>query len=161
MGSKVKYAPWPPNVVEGVADVLGEMTSGLSGTTIGELLRRIGIEDPYPGITKRHRLREALLARQHKDQASNCIIRFIVESMDPVRYRDNPALFRARQDELNDVLVHAGLRINEKGEVCRGPQAETLSEAARHANSLRSELRRRGAHSEVLRYCSVELLQKN
>ena len=59
------------------------------------------------------------------------------------------------------MLVFLGLPVNNKGKVARGPRADTLSEAARHANSLRTELRRRGVPTEVLRYCSQEVLERN
>lgn len=156
-----RYEPWPEHVVEDVADVLGETTSGLSGSEIGRLLDRARIEDVAPGITKRHRLREALVARQARDGAANCVIRFITEAMQPVRYRDDPGLFSARQGALNEVLVFVGLRINDEGKLQRGARADTLSEAARHANALRTELRRRGVHPEVVRYCSNEVLARN
>jgi uncharacterized protein (TIGR02391 family) len=156
-----RYKPWPEHLVEGIADVLGETSSGLSGSEIARLLSRSKIEDVAPGDTKRHRLRQALLARQAADGASNCIIRFITEAMQPVRYRDDPGQFTFRQDALNEVLVFLGLRVNDEGKVSRGAKAETLSDAARHANSLRSELRRRGVHPEVLRYCSQEVLERN
>ncbi|WP_367881078.1 TIGR02391 family protein [Streptomyces sp. P3] len=51
--------------------------------------------------------------------------------------------------------------MNDQGQVARGPTAATLSEAARHASSLRAELRRRSTHPEVLRYCTLEILAKN
>jgi uncharacterized protein (TIGR02391 family) len=156
-----KHAPWPEHVVEGVADVLGETQTGLTGSELGTLLQRARIEDIAPGATKRHRLREALVARQDHDDAANCVIRFITESMEPVRYRDDPSLFTLRQDGLNEVLVFLGLRLNDQGKVARGPRADTLSEAALHANVLRSELRRRGVHSEVLAYCNQEVLERN
>lgn len=103
----------------------------------------------------------ALLARQAHDGAANCIIRFVTEAMQPVRYREVPGLFSARQDALNEVLVFLGLRVNDDGRVARGARADNLSEAAKHANSLRAELRRRGVHPEVLRYCSQEVLERN
>lgn len=156
-----RHEPWPEHVVEGVADVLGETETGLSGSQIGLLLERSRVEDVAPGVTKRHRLREALLFRQDRDGAANCVIRFITEAMQPVRYRESPGLFSARQDALNEVLVFIGLRLNDEGKLQRGAKAETLSEAARHANSLRAELRRRGVHPEVLRYCSSEVLERN
>lgn len=46
----------------------------------------------------------------------------------------------------------------------RGPPSRTVfsgPEAARHANSLRAELRRRGTHPKVLAYCTQEILAKN
>jgi hypothetical protein len=66
--------------------------------------------------------------------------------------------FSRRQDDLNEVLVPVGLRVNDQGQVARGPAAATLSEAARHASSLRAELR---THPEVLRYCTLEILAKD
>ena len=156
-----RHPPWPPSIIEGVSDVLGETTSGLSGTEIGTLLAICRINDDLPGATKRHRLRVALHNRQVQDRASNCVIRFIAEAMNPVRYRGKPALFTQRQDDLNEVLVHVGVRINDAGKVARGARADTLSEAAKHAGTLRTELRRRGAHTEVLRFCTIEVLQRD
>ena len=81
--------------------------------------------------------------------------------MAPVRYVAQPSLRTLRQDGLNEVLVFVGLHLREDGRLGRGPRAETLSEAAQHANSLRAELRRRGTHPDVLRYCSTEILARN
>jgi uncharacterized protein (TIGR02391 family) len=156
-----KYEPWQDHVVEGVADVLGETNSGLTGSEIAKLLEQCKIPDLAPGATKRDRLRYALTDRQERDAAANCVIKFITEAMQPVRYRNDPALFSARQGALDEVLVFIGFRINEEGKVQRGAKADTLSEAARHANSLRAELRRRGVHPEVIRYCSQEVLERN
>jgi uncharacterized protein (TIGR02391 family) len=155
------YEPWPEHVIEGVADVLGETNGGLTGSEIATLLERCRIADLAPGATKRHRLRYALMDRQGRDGASNCIIKFLTEAMQPVRYRNDPALFSSRQAALDEVLVFLGFRINDEGKVQLGAKADTLSEAARHANTLRAELRRRGVHPEVLRYCSQEVLERN
>jgi len=155
------HDPWPEHVVEGVADVLGQTDGGLTGSEIATLLERCRIPDLAPGATKRHRLRYALIDRQSRDQAANCIIKFVTEAMQPVRYRSNPALFSARQAALDEVLVFLGFRVNDEGKLQRGARADTLSEAARHANSLRAELRRRGVHPDVLRYCSQEVLERN
>jgi uncharacterized protein (TIGR02391 family) len=156
-----KYEPWPEQVVEGVADVLGETNGGLTGSEISNLLERCRINDLAPGATKRHRLCYALMDRQARDEAANCVVNFITQAMQPVRYRNDPSLFSARQGALDEVLVFVGLRINDEGKVQRGSKADTLSEAARHANSLRAELRRRRVHPEVLRYCSQEVLERN
>lgn len=161
MMTTTKHPPWDSNVVEGVANVLGETSYGLTGSEIGSLLHRCKVPDLLPGATKRHRLREALLVRQSRDQASNCVIKFISEAMQPVRYGTDPALFSRRQGELNEVLVHVGLGVTAAGKLARGPLATTLTEAARHASSLRAELRRRGAHAEVLRFCTQEVLERN
>ncbi|WP_428122348.1 TIGR02391 family protein [Candidatus Poriferisodalis sp.] len=80
----------------------------------------------------------------------------------PVKYRNDPALRSRRQDDLNEVLVHTGLSVKDDGQVAhlRDGAATTLDEAARRAGSLRTELRRRGTHPDVLRYCTDELLRR-
>jgi uncharacterized protein (TIGR02391 family) len=156
-----KLAPWPEEVVRGVADVLGHTGDGLSGSQIAELLASVGVPDIAPASSKRERLFAALATQQHKQQASNCIVGFITKAMTPVRYRDKPGSFNQRQDALGEVLVYIGLKVNDEGKVATGPSAATLSEAAKRANSLRAELRRRGTHPEVLRWCLDEVLVKD
>jgi uncharacterized protein (TIGR02391 family) len=156
-----RYPAWEPSVVQSIADVLGATDTGLTGTEIGSLLAGLGIPDPGSGITKRVRLGHALVSKQATDNASNCVIRFIREAMMPVRYIEKPGLRTLRQDALNEVLVFAGFRVLDDGRLGNGPHAETLSAAAEHANSLRAELRRRGTHPDVLRYCRDEILTKN
>lgn len=156
-----RHEPWLEQYVQGVADVLGHTQTGLSGPEIARVLTQARIPDPYPTITKRTRLQEALSQRQAHDRAANCVIAFITLAMAPVHYRNDPQLFTLRQDGLNEVLVYLGLRINAEGAVARGAQATNLTEAARHANTLRTELRRRGTHQAVLDYCTQELLAKD
>lgn len=156
-----RYDPLPASVVEEVANILGETTFGFTGSEIGRLLADCGIEDPYPGTTKRHRLREALLVRQRRDGAANAVVRFITEAMTPVRYAHDSAAFDSFQDALNQVLVHAGLKVRDDGKLQRTTQANTLTEAAQLASRLRAELTRRGTHPEVLHYCHEEILRKD
>lgn len=155
------YEPWADQFVQGVADVLGHTSKGLSGKEIGQLLAAVRAPDPHPSATKRDRLRVALLKRQAQDRAANCVIAFITHAMAPVNYREAPQLFTWRQDSLNEVLVYLGLRVNDQGQLASGRMAWTLSEAAQHANSLRAELRRRGTHQAILAYCTSEILAKN
>ena len=159
--AKQLYPPWPEGVVQGIADVLGNTTTGLTGSEIGKLLALIHIDDLSPMASKRDRLGSALISGQRHDGASNCVIRFITEAMQPVRYREEPALFTQRQDALNEVLVFAEAKLDDDGKLSRGARAHTLSEAASHANSIRAELRRRRVHDTVLRYCSQEILERN
>jgi hypothetical protein len=156
-----RYDPWGDAWVRQVADVLGHTNTGLTGPQIGRLLAEIGVADPLPTASKRDRLALALQQHQARERAANCVIAFVTRAMAPVTYRETPGLFTLRQDALNEVLVFAGLRVNDEGKVARGARATTLSEAAQHASSIRSELRRRGTHQAVLDYCTVEILARN
>jgi uncharacterized protein (TIGR02391 family) len=118
------------------------------------------MDDPLPKATKRDRLTEAFVERHNRDGHPQRIVTFIVTAMEPVAYRDRPELFALRQDRLNERLAFVGLHVNDAGQMARGAKAHTLDEATRVATSIRDELRRRGCHAEVLRYCSVEVLMK-
>lgn len=159
--AKVKHPQIDTSVVRGVARVFGDTETGLTGGEIGELLALCQIPDPGPGITKWKRLFAALHEKQAHDGASNCVIRFLSEAMAPARYVSVPELFAARQDAANEVLAIGGLRVRDDGRVARAKQARTLDEAANLASRLEAELRRRGTHSEVVRYCREELLRNS
>jgi uncharacterized protein (TIGR02391 family) len=114
------------------------------------------------GSNKRSRLWAALMTKQQADQASNCIIRLITEAMAPARYLQDQPRFEALRDGLTEALALVGLRVNDRGQVARAAAtATTLDEVAKLANRLRTELRRRGVHPEVVRYCEEELLRKS
>lgn len=152
--------PWSYAILREVAAVLADTDDGLTGKEIGDLLVRLDMRDPLPGVTKRDRLTEAFVARQNKDGNARRVITFIVHAMEPVRYRDRPELFALRQDRLNERLAFVGLHLTDKGQVAHGARAQTLDEATRIATSIRDELLRRRTHPEVLRYCSIEVLTK-
>lgn len=153
--------PLPASIVEGVARVLGATSGGLTGSEIASLLSLVRVDDPSPGDTKWRRLHQALAERQERDRAGNAIVRFIGEAMTPARYAGDHDLFKNRQAALNDVLIHAGLRVRDDGRVARVTAARTLDEAAVLANRLRAELLRRGTHAEVLKYCIQELIEQD
>ncbi|WP_419933100.1 TIGR02391 family protein [Candidatus Poriferisodalis sp.] len=155
--------PFDADIIQGVADVLGETREGLTNSQIDQALAQTRIPNVSPGITKRHRIFNALAAHQNKNGNGKSLVALIHTTMASVRYRNEQALHARRIAELNEVLIYAGLAVNEEGRVIRlkGGAASTLDEAAQRAGSIRSELRRRGTHRRVLDYCTDELLQKN
>jgi uncharacterized protein (TIGR02391 family) len=156
------HPPWSSDVIQAVADVLASTDwPGLSNTEITRLLGMLGIAD-VEASNKRTRLWGALLNQQHRDRASNCIIRFIAEAMAPGRFLQDERRFEALRDGLTEALSLVGLRVNDQGKVARAAAtATTLDEVARMAGRLRTELLRRGVHPEVLRYCEEELLRRS
>lgn len=54
---------------------------GLTGSEIGWLLQTVRMEDPTPEQTKRHRLYNAMAARQNRDQTSRRLITFVVRAL--------------------------------------------------------------------------------
>lgn len=144
-----------------ICDVLADTSTGLTGSEIGRLLRELGIEDPMQSMTKRHRLYEALRARQHQDRCGNYVVEFMHRAMEPVRYMDKVDVFASRREALNHVLIFCGYTLGEDGKLGSQSPARTLEEAEERAGRLRTELQRRGVHVDVLAFCRSELLQKN
>ena len=147
--------------LERICDVLADTSTGLTGSEMGNLLARLGIADPLPGMTKRIRLFEALKQRRQSGRCANHVVAFLQEAMKPVRHTNSHDWFDNKRDELNKVLAFAGYELGEDGFIKTCTTARTLTEAERRANRLRVALERRGVHGDVLRFCRAELLQDN
>lgn len=145
--------------LQAICDVLGDTAEGLTGTEIGQMLRQAGIDDPFAGGTKRHRLFAALQDRQRRDRCANSVFAFVQFAMDPVRYVREPQRFHERRERLNQALIFAGWSLGENGKIAPAGRAATMTEAQARAGRLRAALERRGRiHPDVMRFCSAELV---
>ncbi len=144
-----------------ICNILGDTSSGLTGSEIGQLLQICDIEDPHPSQTKRYRLFEALNRQQRQDDCGNNVVAFIYAAMNPVRYISERELFESRRSQLNQVLSFCGLSLGEDGKLREITASRTLSEAQKRASRLHRELLNRNVHPDVLRFCRAELLQDN
>ncbi len=158
---KQRIDPIPGPQVERIARILGDTSSGLTGTQIGWTLQKIGVADVDPSNTKWIRIYNALVTRQNADQSADRVLAFIHAALDPVQYHDAPEHFEQKRRELNVVLAFAGFQFRADGRFERTAKATTLSDAHRRADELRSKLGDRHVHPEVLRFCRAELLQNN
>ena len=147
--------------LEALCNVLGDTSYGLTGSEIGRLLAQCGIEDLMPGHTKRYRLYEALNRRQQQDRCGNNVVVFIQAAMNPARFVEHREQFDTLRGRLNEVLAFCGYTLAEDGKLRRTSPVRTLSEAEERVGRSRAELRRRGVHADVLRFCQAELLQEN
>ena len=147
--------------LEQVCNVLGDTSTGLTGSEIGRYLRECGIADPNPGMTKRIRLFDALVERQRHDGCANNVCSFIQRVMNPVLHVQSADYFKSKQAELNRVLSFEGLRLTDEGKLEKCRQARTISEAEAAADLLRRKLIDRGVNPDVLKFCRAELVQAN
>jgi uncharacterized protein (TIGR02391 family) len=149
-----------PAVAEQVCRVLGE---AVTGSEIPNLVYPLRKSEP-PGeetLAKWKRLFNAVAFAQNKQHDGRPLIRLITVVMEPVRFRSQDR-FDETQAQLNEKLLLVGFRVRDDGKVVRVAQAATtVAEAQRRADELRDELRRRGVHDDVLRFCRAELLQRN
>lgn len=147
--------------LQAICDVLGDTSSGLTGSEIGKLLVNCNIEDVTPGITKRDRLFNALSYKQNIDRCGNNVIAFIMKSMNPVRYVRNQEIYEERINDLNEALSFSGFEIGNDGKIHKRDVAKTLNEANLKAKKLRQNLISRKVHHDVLKFCKAELLHDN
>lgn len=163
--------------IDAVASILGDTDQGLTNSEIEKVLAAIRLRDPraeaeaqspavrqglmWVKMSKRERILLAILRQQEKQQTGSVLVAFINEAMNPRRYSNGQERHRRYQEALNGILVLEGLRVNDEGKVARSAKASTLSEAALIAGSLTTELRRRGAHGQALRYCTAEIVDRD
>jgi len=119
------------------------------------------LKDSDPSLTKRHRLYNAFAVNQNERQDRLAILALIRKTMKPERFAREPERFEPLRANLNLALAFAGMCVTEAGELESTEKASTLSEAKRRAQELRADLISRGAHPDVLRFCSEELLADN
>lgn len=150
-----------PEALRAICNVLGETEYGLTGGEIGRFLEELGIEDPTPGEAKCRRLYNALKKRQSKDKSGSHVVAFIHKVMNPALYAKEREYYNFFRKELNVALAFSGLNLRENGKLRRGKKAKTLNEAEKRASDLQSELKSRGVHPDVLKFCRAELLEKN
>jgi uncharacterized protein (TIGR02391 family) len=159
MATRLKH--FQASTIEGIAKLIGETNSGLSGSVISQYLTEMGITDIDPINTKWKRLYHALVNNQNETQCANSILNFIKHIMNPARYVSDIHLFEYKRTELNKVLSFEGYEISERGGIVKVDTVKTISEACRRANNLRTKLELRNAHSKILFYCKEELLAEN
>jgi uncharacterized protein (TIGR02391 family) len=156
-----RTAGHPYGLVQAVCDVLGQTEHpGLSGAEIDKLLRSIGTPARDRNVNKRTGLFDALYTAQKTD--GRIFIQFIVRAMAPERYVKERQRFEELRQQLNEVMIFHELTVTENGRVARArTKATTLSEGAKLAGRLHTELRHRAVHDLLFTYCSEELVNRS
>ena len=134
----------------------------LDGPTGSELRR--DLEEarlPLGGeSTKWRMLRESFEAAQRRDGNANGVVRFVQLVLDPSRELESDDLAGIRV-AVNEVFALSGMQLLPDGRITTGVAARTAEDARTRADRLREQLRQRGVHADVLRYCRAELVQRN
>jgi uncharacterized protein (TIGR02391 family) len=153
----------PPRIsagsLEQICRALGDIATG---SQITRLLAQAGIAEPAGESTKWKRIYGAVASHQSRAGDSRAVIGALHAFLEPGRFSDRPGEYDAARAAVNVNLALLGLHIGDDGRVRRvSSRARTLDEAQERADSLGSELRRRGVHPDVLDFCRRELLQEN
>jgi uncharacterized protein (TIGR02391 family) len=155
-----EIAPFELAVIEGVAQAVGD---AYTGSKITGLLAEAGAKnaDPGPQHTKWRRIAHAVSKRQVERQSGAVVVNLVAAAAKPARWATEPAGFEEFTRAVNVPLAFAGLEVRDDGLVRRRMTAKTVADVAQLTRRMRSELERRGGHSEVFKYCTEELLAED
>lgn len=157
-----KIPAFPPDFVKGVCDVLAQTDfPGLTGAEIDSLLQMVRVRQRESGGNKRESLYVTLYNIQVRQQAGNVVGGFIAKAMSPGRYAAQPSRFTDLRDQLNEFLVFYGYSISDGGNLVTGKKAASIAEGSALAGRVQTELKRRGCHAELFRYCDEELISRS
>lgn len=156
-----KVNPFRSADLEAIAKVLADTETGLTGSEIGQMLADCRIPDVNPSLTKWKRLYNAFVEEQNRQHYGNHVVAFIHKAMSPVRHTSDSGYFEFKRRELNHALAFSGLNLREDGRIRYVKKASTIQEAEERANRLRSKLKARNVHPDVLKFCDAELLREN
>ena len=122
---------------------------------------RLNIAEELPLPSKYNRLKRGLSKKQRADGCANNVLQHVLWVLEPVRFLRNPERQVELRTSVNEALLFSGLQVDERNQIIAVARAYTVDEARERAGTLRTELARRGVHSEVLRFCREELLDEN
>ena len=122
-------------ILENICRVIANTDTGLTGTEIGRILAESMIKDTDPSLTKWKRLFNAFANYQNTHRCSNNILTFLSRAMKPVRYVDNPEVFKHRLVELNKRLCFVGLELTEKAQYRKIPVSSTITNPMEESKS--------------------------
>lgn len=143
---------------ERLARLLGECGTG---TDINRVLHDRGLPDDSGESTKWRRLYWVFHNIQEQHKCANKVLDFIQCFMSPIRFVGRSDDFDNHREDLNAILAFSGIELHADGKLRERAIARTLDEAERRVKSIRDKFKSRSLHSEVVKYCNVELMQDN
>ncbi|MDD5772492.1 MAG: TIGR02391 family protein [bacterium] len=161
MSKDTKIRIFKPGQIEQIAKILGDTKFRLTGTEIGRFLAETRIMDTDPAITKWKRLFNAFVTAHNERQSDNHVLSFISKALEPARFVGNTGYFNSILNEINVILSFQGLEYRDDGKFHVIDKSNSLTEAQRRAENLKSGIKDRNLHPELLNYCCEELLSDN
>jgi len=150
--------PFPDPQIEKLARLIGECTTG---SEISRILQEKNLPDNSGESTKWKRLYWVFRYCQNEDKCANNVLDLIRLFLAPVRFTDRQDYFEEFRQELNKVLLFSGLEYGRDGQFRKVAKVLTLDEAEKRVVTIRTKLKGRSIHPEVLKYCRAELMQNN
>lgn len=146
--------------LERIARIIGDTDEGLTGSQIEHALVQYGLKDVDPMNTKWKRLYNSFAENQNQRKCSNDILHFICNVVNPQSFTDAKK-FEDTRMQINEALSYVGYELQPNGKYHEVKEAETITEAQARANKLMADLKARNAHTDIFKYCTAELVDKN
>jgi len=159
--AKKLFEPIDSGTLEGIAKILADTNSGLTGTELSKFIPESGLIDIDPTNTKWKRLYNSFVEFQNRTKNSNSILKIINLSMKPSRFLGQNDHFEHIRQELNKRLSFIGLNLNDSGVFNPVKMSKTISDAESRVNRFKSKLENRNIHSKIYDYCNTELITEN
>ena len=153
-----KTEPFSVKTLEELAKFFGNLHSH---SEIEMNLKNAKLDDPGSGFSKCKRLYNAFAKFQNEHNASNNIIKYIRDALDPVCYTQNRDAYINNLSQLNRILAFAELELREDGKMHKVTRAQTLSEAMLRAQRLKTLLEQRKVHPDILKFAEAEIATDN
>lgn len=158
--------------LKAICGIIAHTSQGLTKRELTSLLKQSDIcliEDVFShnqsvytvGLNKRDWLYNCFKTEINNTKSFDKIFSFLLAALNPVCYTsfDNREKYRVLLDEINKVLLLAGLSIDQRGKLVEVLQAQTLAEVDRRVNHLKKAIYDRAIHSEVQKYCIKDYLR--
>jgi len=158
--------------LKAICDIVAHTSQGLTKSELTTLLGQNGISvfddgasnsqwGHTTGLNKRDWLRNCLVAEASKSHSFNKVFLFLQAALNPALYTstDSRHKYQYLFEEVNKVLLFAGLSIDQSERLVEVSQAQTLTEVDQRVNRLKKALYDRAIHSEVQKYCVEDYLR--
>ncbi|HFZ6313607.1 TPA: TIGR02391 family protein [Streptococcus agalactiae] len=146
--------------IDAISKILSDYVSHSEITRMGEVLG-YPQNDQNSGFNKHKRVHNLMSDILNRTQNTDNIKLVIEYVCNPLRYINEASVFEHLKTALNIPLSLKGLTISDNGRIIGTTISKTLPEAKKRFETLDSRLRELKIHSQVLRFCTQELLQEN
>ncbi len=141
-----------------IAKILGNY---FSNAQIDDSLKQLRLSAQGASSTKWRRLLFVFRKYQDKNKSAKDTLRILESLLAPIRFIKDQQTYANVLLETNKILCTEGYEIDSSGTVVTVEKLNTLDEINERYSRLIKKLQDRNIHSEVLKYCTTELLAEN
>jgi len=151
-------------IIEEVSKIIAEYATGSEITRLFDRLEfyDYDLHNPFTKLsTKWKRLNHSIIEKCNKEKSARPFFRIIEEILNPISFQDNHEEWYEAKRQVNFPLRFYGFELDDAGKIVKTMQTKTYSEAVSRSQNLLEKLEPYKIHSNVIKFCKPELLEKN